>query len=374
MKNKKIKLIFFHPFSDIGGADNSLKRLISNIDTKKFSITFLSLNESFLKKTLKKNIEFITLQSSRTIFSIYELKKIIKRSSFDKSFEKVIVISNQNYANLACLFATYKLKNVKTILIERNHLDELSNYFSFKEFIKKNILKWLIKLFYSNAFKIIGISKKLSADLKKFINKNVTTIYNPAFDKNIYKLSKNNFDLSKKTKYIINVSRFTKRKDHKTTLLAFGEVLKRYKNLKLILIGYGSELNKIKKLSKQLKINKSIIIINKCKNPYPYIKNSQLLIHTSMYEGFCNVLVEALMLDTPVISTNCNAGPSEILLNGKGGDLIKIGDYNDLSKKIIAYFKNPKILKKKAKFSKKKLHRFKIENHVKKYIRIFEKL
>ena len=43
------------------------------------------------------------------------------------------------------------------------------------------------------------------------------------------------------------------------------------------------------------------------------------MIHTSMYEGFCNVLVEALMLNTPVISTNCNSGPSEILLNGKGG-------------------------------------------------------
>ena len=50
MKNKKIKLIFFHPYSDIGGADNSLKRLINNIDKNKFSITFISLNNSFLKR------------------------------------------------------------------------------------------------------------------------------------------------------------------------------------------------------------------------------------------------------------------------------------------------------------------------------------
>ena len=59
-----------------------------------------------------------------------------------------------------------------------------------KEFFKKNFLKLLIKLLYPKADKIIGISEKLSNDLKKFINKNVTTIYNPAFDKSIYRLAK----------------------------------------------------------------------------------------------------------------------------------------------------------------------------------------
>ena len=48
---KKIKLIFFHPYSYIGGADKSLQRLIKKLDLKKFSITFVSLNNSYLKKT-----------------------------------------------------------------------------------------------------------------------------------------------------------------------------------------------------------------------------------------------------------------------------------------------------------------------------------
>ena len=51
---KKIKIIIFHPYSYIGGADNSLKKLIEQLDTRLFSITFISLNESFLKKHLKK--------------------------------------------------------------------------------------------------------------------------------------------------------------------------------------------------------------------------------------------------------------------------------------------------------------------------------
>ena len=374
MRNKKIKLIFFHPYSNIGGADNSLARLIDNIDKNKFSITFVSLNKSFLKKTLGKKIEFVTLKANRAIFSIFQLKKLVLKNYQNKAFKKVIVISNQNYANLVCLFATYKLEYIKKILIERNHLDELSIYFNFNEFFKKNFLKMLIKFFYPKANKIIGISQKLSNDLKKFINKDVTTIYNPAFDKSIYKLAKKRTKLINKSDYIINVSRFTKRKDHRTTLLAFNEVTKTFKTLKLILIGYGPEMKNILNLSKSLNIQKNVIIIKNCSNPYPFIEKAKLLIHTSVYEGFCNVLVEGIMLNTPVISTNCNAGPSEILLNGRGGDLINVGDYISLAKNIKYFLNNSKKLKNKTILAKKNLERFEIKTNVKKYSNVFEKI
>ena len=62
-------------------------------------------------------------------------------------------------------------------------------------------------------------------------------------------------------------------------------------------------------------------------NPYPYYKKANLFILTSLYEGFGNVLTEAAMFEVPIISTDCNSGPREILMNGKGGNLIKIYDY-----------------------------------------------
>ena len=71
-----------------------------------------------------------------------------------------------------------------------------------------------------------------------------------------------------------------------------------------------------------------------------------------------NILVEAITLGIPAISSNCNSGPSEILLNGKGGDLFKVSDYDELSKKIVKNFKNIKLLKKKIKFAQKKLFIF----------------
>ena len=142
----------------------------------------------------------------------------------------------------------------------------------------------------------------------------------------------------------------------------------------MILIGYGDELNKIKKYVDSNRLGKDIIIINRCLNPYPYIKNSDLFILTSKYEGFANVIVESVALNTPVISANCNSGPSEILLSGKGGDLYKPDSINDLIKKINNFFKNPKILKSKTVLAKKLLYRFEKKHSAKMYNKIFDKI
>ena len=63
-----------------------------------------------------------------------------------------------------------------------------------------------------------------------------------------------------------------------------------------------------------------------------------MFILSSLYEGFPNVLVEAAQYNIPIISTNCNSGPREILSNGKGGELLATKDYLTMSKKIELFF------------------------------------
>ena len=84
-----------------------------------------------------------------------------------------------------------------------------------------------------------------------------------------------------------------------------------------------------------------------------FYKEADLFILSSIYEGFPNVLVEAAQNNIPIISTNCNSGPREILLNGKGGELIKIKDYLKISQKIELFSKNKKNFIKKVNFVKK---------------------
>ena len=370
---KKIKLIFFHPYSYLGGADNSLQRLIKKLDLNKFSITFVSLNNSYLKKNLSKKIQFKKLMVSRTIYAMPELRKLILSFS-NGEFKKIIVISNQNFANIISYFSTIFINDIKRIFIDRNHIDELNFTKNLKEKFKKVIIKFLMKITYPKANQVIGVSNKLSNDLSIFVKTNVKTIYSPSFDTDIIKKSRETINLNKKFEYIINVSRFSKRKDHQTTLNAFKIVSKKYDKIKLILIGYGEERKNIIKLAKHLNIHDKILIINKTDNPYSYIRKSKLLILTSLYEGFPNILVESLTIGTPVISTNMNSGASEILLNGKGGDLVKLGDYVNLSKKIISFFNSPKKLLRKKNIAKKKLYRFNTITHSKIYSKIFQKI
>ena len=371
---KKIKLVFFHPYSYLGGADNSLFRLISNLNLDQFSITFISLNNSYLKNILDRRISFERIKVSRTIFSMIKFRKLIQSYNVNKKYEKVIIISNQNFANVITFFATFNIKDIKTILIDRNHIDELNFYNNYKEKFKKKLIKFLIKFTYPKADLIIGISAKLSKDLSVLTKTKVKTVYSPSFDRSIIEKAKQNINLSNKYRYIINVSRFSKRKDHETTLKAFQIVSNKIQKVKLILIGYGPEYKKIISMAKDLNIYNKMIIINKTYNPYSYIKRSKILISTSVYEGFPNVLVESLTIGTPVISTNMNAGASEILLNGKGGELIKIGDYDNLSKKIIFFLNSPKKLLDKTLFAQKNLYRFNNKIHAKIYSKIFKEI
>ena len=95
-----------------------------------------------------------------------------------------------------------------------------------------------------------------------------------------------------------------------------------------------------------------------------------MFILSSKYEGLPNVLLESLILNKYVISSNCRTGPKEILLNGKGGDLFKVGDYKNLSKLIINFNLRKKINKKKLKYAKNQLYRFDYNVNLKKYLNL----
>ena len=365
---QKIKLIFFHPYSLGGGSDNSLFRLLSRLDKKKYDIDFVSINNSFLKDKIH-NVNFIKLNASRTLFSIFELRNLIKINFF---YKKIILISNQNFANIVSIFSVLGLASIKLIIIDRNHLDEFKFYKGIFKLLKNKIIFMLMKILYKKANLRIGISKKLSKDLSKAIKCSVKTIYSPSYDKSIIREAKSkNIKIKNLNKFIICVSRFSKRKGHETLIKAYS-MLKNKKAYKLVLVGFGDQQENIKKMIKENNVQEDVIIINNLSNPFWLMKKASLSVVTSLYEGFPNVIVESLTLGTPVISTNMNAGASEILSNGKGGDLIKIGDYKNLSKKIQNFINDPTILKQKLIFARKNLHRFDINTHIKIYDKIFK--
>ena len=205
----------------------------------------------------------------------------------------------------------------------------------------------------------------------------VKCIFNPLNRKEISIKSKSgkkiNFFNNKKYLKILNIGRLTDQKDQIVMIKAL-ELLKR-KNIKYrsIIIGDGEEKNNLKNYIIKNNLTKDIKIRQSLENPYKVIKQADLFILSSKFEGLPNVLLEAALLKKFIISSDCSTGPSEILQNGKGGLLFKVGDYNDLKNKIISYINNKKKFQKKINFCFKNLDRFDLNKNLDAYNKLIQR-
>ena len=364
MINKKI--LFFMPSIEGGGVEKNLF-IVSNYFSKKFKQIYLITTSTEFKKKFDKRIRIVSPKINfwrkygrriKYFICLILLIKILLKN------RDIKVFSFQ--ANIYCLIIC-KLLNVKIIVRSNSAPIGWSKNF-FKKFIFKKILRLAdITMVNSIEFK---------KELKRKFNVESKVIYNPLNKEEIIRLSKkkiNNTFFKRNTLNIINVGRFTDQKDHLTLLRAINLIKDRI-NLKLMIVGRGINLILMKDYINDNNLKKIVKIINFTNNPFPLIKRSNLFVLTSTFEGLPNVLLETLVLKKFIISSKCQTGPSEILLNGKGGLLFQVKNYKELANKIIYYFHNKNKCKKLLQNSLRSLHRFDSKKNLRKYQDLFKKL
>lgn len=143
--------------------------------------------------------------------------------------------------------------------------------------------------------------------------------------------------------YLVHVGRFHPHKRHDRLLKAYALSGIR---APLVLVGTGNEqlIEQIKCLAKELSISERVLFLGFQANPYPLIKHASMLVLSSDSEGFGNVLVEALLCDTPVVSTRCPGGPEEILEKaGMQNALAELNEKSLAEKMAQIYAKPPEI-------------------------------
>ena len=143
--------------------------------------------------------------------------------------------------------------------------------------------------------------------------------------------------------------------------------------IKLVIIGKGDNKYLLQKYITENKLENKVKLLGYLENPFSYIRQSNILILTSKFEGLPNILLEAQYLKKYIISTDCPTGPKEILLKGKAGDLIKIGDYKQLSSLIKNYHKRKKLIINKVDTGFKNFYRFNYDLNCKKYLKFISK-
>lgn len=128
----------------------------------------------------------------------------------------------------------------------------------------------------------------------------------------------------------ITAGRLNRQKDHPTLLRAFRATRERLAS-RLVILGGGPERARLEALADNLGIASDVAFLGHVENPYAYMARSDLFVLSSLWEGFPNVLAEALTVGVPIVSTACPHGPEEILKQGEYGDLVPVGDWQALA-------------------------------------------
>ena len=363
---KQKKLIIFIPSIEGGGVEKNLF-IIGNYLSKKIDNILLITSSKKNTKKFDNRIKLITAKNYLSNYSGRKFKYVICLFLLFREIIKdknILVLSFQ--ANFYCSILC-KILNIKIITRSNSSPKGWSN-----NIIKETMFKILFKLPNEN----IVNSCKFKNELKKRFNINSLCIYNPLnkneIKKNSLVIIKDTFYKDKKTLKLINIGRFTDQKDH-LTLLKAANILKTKIKFKLLIIGRGKNKKIITNYIEQNHLETFIKISDYKKNPFPYIKKSDLFVLSSKYEGLPNVLLEASTLKKFIISSNCATGPSEIIDNGKTGLLFKVGNYKELAKKILFFNANKKLFFKKMLVINKTLKKFDYNDNLTKYFNILNK-
>lgn len=130
---------------------------------------------------------------------------------------------------------------------------------------------------------------------------------------------------------VLNVGTLKEQKDQRTLLRAFA-ILSNRIDAHLLVLGTGALHSELVALSSSLGIDHRVTFAGFAPEPASYYRHANLFVLSSAWEGFGNVIVEALEQGTPVVSTDCKSGPREILDDGKFGALVPVGDVDALAR------------------------------------------
>ena len=317
-----MKLLFIIGTMQSGGAQKVLLSHINYLLNRGYLISLVSLKKSNIYEIDERInyielIEFDEKITTNIFYILQELSFLVKECDIVIGFSDLIV--NYITFTLSQMYSKPVLLSSRTQLSK--HIHTFENTF--------DINKDLTQFIYSRV-NILVPSEFIKKDIKQYFNiknKNIYVLPNP-IDLNLLQ--------EKKTKNtdICIVGRLSREKNHQQILKAFALIKKDLsQNIKLNFIGDGPELGNLKELCIKLSLSDNVVFEGYHKDVLPFIYHSHLMILSSKYEGFPNVILEAFSQKTLVLASDIEP-VKEIVKHNETGILFSNDDIADLALKM----------------------------------------
>jgi glycosyltransferase involved in cell wall biosynthesis len=334
------RIAFFLSELHGGGAQRVIVNLVNELVRREQAVDLvLAKAEGVYLCQVSAKARIVDLKASRLITSFPSLVNYLK------SDRPKCLISGLEGANLLAIWAKALARvETKTIITVHNTLSQESKNYTHT---RRKLLPFLIRHFYPWADDIVAVSQGAAKSLANETNlpsTRIKIIYNPVVTPELIEMSQqpvtHPWFLPQKLPIILGVGRFNRQKDFTTLIRAFARVRQKRK-ARLIILGEGQERLHLENLIQDLGLNDEIFLPGFVENPYAYMAKANLFVLSSAWEGFGNVLVEAMACGTTVISTDCESGPREILAGGKYGKLVGVKNPEALALAILSALDAP---------------------------------
>jgi glycosyltransferase involved in cell wall biosynthesis len=191
----------------------------------------------------------------------------------------------------------------------------------------------LTKSTYSLADRAIAVSEGVADNMSQMLDlrrEEIDVIYNPVIGPKTFMHAEENVDhpwfMGESDPVIIGVGRLVEEKDFSSLLRAFAIVSRKRDVGKLAILGEGEKRSELERLADSLNVRDRVWMPGFVRNPLKYMARSDVFVFSSREEGLGNALIEAMATGIPVVSTDCEGGPNEVLENGKYGKLVPVED------------------------------------------------
>lgn len=326
-----VKIVFHLPLLKLGGvAKNAIKLSEKYIEMGHEVVFLVHKFDGEYKSMVPEGVTVENLKVKNIITGITRIHRYFKENNAD------IIISSRDLYN-SCLLFLKKIFKYDFILIATCHtnvIEENKRFSSFKQKVKTKIYMLMSGITYKWADAIIAVSDGVRKAVSKYSHlpvKSIYTIYNPIIDKSFYDemiqpVELDDFKQDRNHKTIMSAGRLTEQKNFQLLIKAFKRVIETIPTAKLVIFGEGEQRDKLNEIIFELGLVGKVILPGFEKNPIKYMKNADLFVLSSDWEGFGNALAEALATGVAVVSTDCLSGPAEILEGGIYGKLVPVGD------------------------------------------------